>query len=347
MTSAVVEERDVVLQVETVYQSIRRFRDWRIDLRSRDQSVVFTPQKSSSQLGVIVAGSMHGKGLSQAFAALESGLATAMRALSMGDRPIPRYFTCTIEGVRLRAQHVREQTYHLRVIGELLSLEALGMPSALKEYLMSSQLDSGGLVVICGGYGSGKTTTVNAVIKARVENNGGYAMVLGAPIEYTFQGLHGTQERPGYVEQLDVSGKDLSEEVRAAMRNFPSGATSILAFPEVLGAAGVGEMLRAANRGNLVLADMHAKNIEGAITLLASMAALDGEPYGRELLGNALQAVVLQHSSLKGRTGAQGSGQLQVGMKHKVIDSTLRAGIANIHLPLPQLFAGNLSMNGG
>lgn len=320
-------------------------RDWRVNTADPMKSVVFSSKASGGQLAPLAGQSPMGVPYRPVFYALQGAIAN-YRVKAMSDPAnkgeVPRSFAVNVEGVRVRVQHVQGDTFHVRVPGDLLPMDKLGLPDGLQRLLMSDALNEGGLVVVCGGYGSGKTTTVNAIVRGRVAKLGGYALVLGNPIEYEYQGFHGVQGQPGYIEQVDLVGLDLDAEIRASMRNFPSGATSIMAYPELVGHMGVGEMLRAANRGNLVFADMHAMNIEGAILNLVSMARADNEPYARELLGNSLRLVIHQRSHVQA-----GSKRLHVAVKHLAVDKALGSAIGNTAVSLPQVFAGSLAFKGG
>lgn len=254
----------------------------------------------------------------------------------------PRSFAVIVQGVRCRVQHVQDERYHIRVSSNLLPFSRLGMPEGLKARLMSNELDSGGLVVVCGSFGSGKTSTVNAVVRARVESRGGYALMLGHPIEHDMRGFHGSLAVPGFIEQVDLVGMDLRAEIRASMRNFPAGAVSILSYPELIGFDGVGEMLRAANRGNLVFADMHALNIEASILNLVTMGEQDGENYARDLLGNSLRLVIHQRM-IAAPTASQG---LSVSFSSVAINASMRAALADRSMPLWRAITGVLASPG-
>lgn len=330
---------------------IRMHRDWRIDTTDPVLSVAFrSGGTAGSQLSPVSGESIPGRALLPAFYALAHAVDAYRRKYMMDMGRVdmsaqPRAFAVVVQGVRCRVQMVQEARYHIRVPSELLSLSHMGMPDTLRARMLSSQLDAGGLVVICGGYGSGKTSTVNAVVRERIETRGGYALVMGNPIEYQYAGFHGSTAKPGYIEQVDLVGMDLSAEIKASMRNFPAGAVSILAYPELIGSQGVGEMLRAANRGNLVFADMHALNIEASIINLVSMGQQDGESFSRELLGNSLQMVVHQKmaSVLNKKTE---KSEMKVTYESVVVNRGMKAAIVDQSIPLSRAITGVLSTTG-
>jgi Tfp pilus assembly pilus retraction ATPase PilT len=273
---------------------IRQFRDWRIDTSDPRRSVVFVPtDQEGGKVAPFSTQAPGGVNLTLPFYSVAFAIEEHRRKhLQAGDDP--RSFAIEVDGVRCRVERMEDSRFHVRVVANLLEFDQLRVPAPIGGQLLSRSLDAGGLVIICGTYGSGKTTTVNSTVRERVRRFGGLALVLGRPVEYQYAGFHGRAESPGYVEQVDLVGRNLCDEIKSAMRSFAAGAPGALAFPELTSADGAGEMLRAANRGNLVFADMHAANVEAAIINLVAMAERDGERFARELLGNALRLVVHQ-----------------------------------------------------
>jgi Tfp pilus assembly pilus retraction ATPase PilT len=327
---------------------IQLHRDWRIDTSSPDKSVVFmSGQSAGAQLSPVSGQSKAGREFLPVFYALAQSIESYRRRHMMQLGRVdaasdPRTFAVLVQGVRCRVQMVQEGRYHVRVPSELLQFSRLRMPEGLQTKLLSHELDTGGLVVVCGGYGSGKTSTVNAVVRERIDCRGGYALVMGNPIEYEYAGFHGSTAKPGYIEQVDLVGLDLDAEIKASMRNFPAGAVSILAYPELIGSSGVGEMLRAANRGNLVFADMHALNIEASIINLVSMGEQDNESYTRELLGNSLRLVI--HQKMAAMPNSDRG--VSVAYSYIAINRSMRAAIVDRSMPLSKAITSVLSLPG-
>lgn len=330
---------------QSLAQMLLLHRDWRIDAVEPDKSVVFmSAARAGAQLSPVSGDSRSGRDLLPVFYALAQAIEVHRRKLMVqagktDGSAEPRTFAIVVQGVRCRVQLVQDTRYHVRVPSELMGFSQLGMPDGLKRKLTSSDLDGGGLVVVCGGYGSGKTTTVNAIVRQRIEARGGYALVLGHPIEYEYAGFHGSNAQPGYIEQVDLVGLDMGAEVRASMRNFPAGAVSILAYPELIGSEGVGEMLRAANRGNLVFADMHALNVEASILNLVSMGEQDGEGYARDLLANSLRLII--HQKMVSMPNAtQG---MMVSYTSIMVNRSMRAAIVDRSVTLSRAITSVLS----
>lgn len=326
---------------QAVAAVIAKHRDWRIDTIDPTSSVAFASvSRRGGQIAPLSSAGKGGRLIAEAFGLLAKGISDWQkqdRAAVLGrglrrasDYDEPPSFAMTVLGVRCRVQRITSRRFHVRVTSNLIELDRTGMPRALRAKLLDSSLSEGGLVVVSGGYGSGKSSTVNAAIRARIERWGGYALAMGSPIEYEFSGFHGTQDRPGYVEQVDLVGLDLEQAIQSTMRNFPSGATSILGYPELVSHRGTAEMLRHANRGNLVFADMHALNAVGCILNLVSMAESDGEGNARQQLANSLKLII--HQSTAPDSGA--ASGMRVAFESIEVTSNMRAALIDRAIPL-------------
>lgn len=201
---------------------------------------------------------------------------------------------------RWRVQRMRADRYALRRLrDECPNLDALGLPQWVKALLLSSKMrETGGLVVIFGLTGAGKTVTFSATIAARLRQLGGYALTLEDPPEDLLEGHHGK----GYCEQIDVSELGGYENgIHAALRCFPAKDASMLGFGEVLSAEMAAQLIRLAGDGHLVLATVHAKTIPAGLERLASMAKAAGEANANELLGTSLQLAIHQRFDEAGK----------------------------------------------
>ncbi|MGM7284709.1 ATPase, T2SS/T4P/T4SS family [Pseudomonas guariconensis] len=204
------------------------------------------------------------------------------------------------DGNRWRIQRMREDRYALRCLRkDCPDLETLGLPSWVKGLLLGSKMrETGGLVLIFGLTGAGKTVTFSATIAARLRMLGGYALTLEDPPEDPLEGQHGA----GYCEQLDVSEMGGWEAaIPAALRCFPSKDSSMLGFGEVLNDYSAAHLFRLAGDGHLVLATVHAKSIATGLERVAAMARAGGEDNANDLLANSLQLAIHQRFDNAGR----------------------------------------------
>lgn len=205
------------------------------------------------------------------------------------------------DGSRWRNQRMREDRYALRRMPVACpNLDELKLPSWIKQLLLGSKLKThGGLVVIFGQTGAGKTTTLSATIAGRLALHGGYCLTLEDPPEHPLEGRHG---KSGYCEQLDVDELGGYEKaIHTALRCFPAKDSSMLGYGEVRENLTAAELVRVAVDGHLVLATMHAKSIPEGLQRLAAMAKAAGEENANALLATAIQLAVHQKFDPGGR----------------------------------------------
>lgn len=146
------------------------------------------------------------------------------------------------------------------------SLDELGLPSATLAGLHSFTLSNMGILLLTGPAGSGKTTTIYALLEHLVATQPGLSIVsLEDPVERDIAG----------VTQIEVSpfGKLTYETVlRSMLRQDPQ----ILVLGEIRDAATAALAIQAGLSGHRLISTLHAGSIGGAIVRLLDMGI---EPY--------------------------------------------------------------------
>lgn len=129
---------------------------------------------------------------------------------------------------------------------DVLILDNLGFSKKQAQVLRNLVKNPSGLFLICGPTGSGKTTTLHALIQLydHVKKN---IMTLEQPIEYRVDGIRQTEIKEGGV-------LDFAEGVRSMLRHDPD----ILLIGEIRDENTAKIALRASMTGHLVLATLHA-----------------------------------------------------------------------------------------
>jgi Tfp pilus assembly pilus retraction ATPase PilT len=178
---------------------------------------------------------------------------------------------------------------------EFITLENSGMNKRYIKELMDPRLRSGGLIIICGAPGNGKTTTCAATIDKRLRDFGGLCITIEDPVEISLQGTRGK----GTCLQIQVESQhEFPEAVRGIMRAYPTGTDSIMLIGETRDAETASEALRSSIDGRLVITTMHANSPLEALQRFANIASkiMDGTDVNNMLASSFRLAI---HQELK------------------------------------------------
>ncbi len=142
----------------------------------------------------------------------------------------------------------------LRVIPqELPTIEALGLPRVLEGLAMSKR----GLLVLVGATGSGKSTSMAALLDWRNEHSRGHIVTIEDPIEF----VHA--HKNCIVTQREV-GLD-TESWEAALKNSMRQAPDVILMGEIRDRESMDHAVAFAETGHLVLATLHANSANQAL----------------------------------------------------------------------------------
>jgi twitching motility protein PilU len=142
----------------------------------------------------------------------------------------------------------------LRTINTTIpTFESLGLPEQLKKIVMEKR----GLVLMVGGTGSGKSTSLAAMIGYRNENTKGHIITIEDPIEYVHP------HRGCIVNQREVGTDTFSWE--NALKNTLRQAPDVILIGEVRTQEGMEYAVNFAETGHLVLATLHANSSNQAL----------------------------------------------------------------------------------
>jgi twitching motility protein PilU len=163
-------------------------------------------------------------------------------------------------------------------------LDNLGLPDTLTDLIMLKR----GLVLMVGATGSGKSTTLAAMINFRNENASDHIVTIEDPIEF----LH-TNKR-SIVNQREV-GLDTKTYARA-LRGVVRAAPDVILIGEIRDRESMEAAINLSGTGHLVLATMHANNCAESLDRIINMFPreqhnqifLDLSQYLRAILGQRL-----------------------------------------------------------
>lgn len=136
---------------------------------------------------------------------------------------------------------------------EIPNADALGLPDILKQTIMAKR----GLILFVGGTGSGKSTSLAALIDYRNRNSDGHIITIEDPIEY----LH--PHRKSIVNQREV-GVD-TDSYEDALKNTLRQAPDVILIGEIRSRETMEHALAFAETGHLCLSTLHANNANQAL----------------------------------------------------------------------------------
>jgi twitching motility protein PilU len=166
--------------------------------------------------------------------------------------------------------------------GAIPGLDTLGLPEVLKESIMQKR----GLILVVGATGSGKSTSLSAMLDFRNERKSGHILTLEDPVEFIFQ------NKKSIVNQREVGTDTKAFEV--ALRNALRQAPDCILIGEVRDKQAMAAALAYSQSGHLVLATLHANNSYHAMNRIINFYPLENRPSLLLDLGAALQAVISQ-----------------------------------------------------
>jgi twitching motility protein PilT len=165
---------------------------------------------------------------------------------------------------------------------EIKPLDSLGMPSVMETFAGLKR----GLVLVTGPTGSGKSTTLAAIVDQVNRTRSGHIMTIEDPIEF----LHHHQSC--LVNQREV-GSD-THSFRAALKHVLRQDPDVILVGELRDLDTIAVALTAAETGHLVFATLHTQSAQDTITRVVDVFPADQQQQVRTQLAATLQAVVCQ-----------------------------------------------------
>jgi twitching motility protein PilU len=140
-----------------------------------------------------------------------------------------------------------------RIKADVMSLDDMGLPSILKDITMTKR----GLVLVVGATGSGKSTTLAAMIDHRNSNEAGHIITIEDPIEFVHR------HKQSIVTQREV-GSD-THSFQAALKNTLRQAPDVILIGEIRDTETMEAAITFAETGHLCLGTLHSNNANQAI----------------------------------------------------------------------------------
>jgi twitching motility protein PilT len=183
-----------------------------------------------------------------------------------------------------------------RVMSGVPDWDRLSLPPVLEKITAEQR----GLVLVTGSAGSGKTTTINAIVDHINETRAAHIITIEDPIEY----LHTDKQSIVSQREVGTDTREVSEAVRRALRQGPD----VLVVSEITDLPTLQAVLAAASTGHLVLATMPTTTTAETVTRIVDFYPPHQQKEARHALAAALKVVLierlLERADGKGRTAA-------------------------------------------
>ncbi len=169
-----------------------------------------------------------------------------------------------------------------RIVSEIPSFSALRLPKILENLAMEKR----GLILVTGMTGSGKSTTLAAMIDQRNQNSSGHIITIEDPVEF----FH---EHKGCVVTQREVGVD-TESFATAMKNSLRQRPDVILVGEIRDREVMEQALSIAETGHLCLATIHTNNSYQAIERIVNLFPEDAHNQIRLNLSMNLKGIVSQ-----------------------------------------------------
>ena len=169
-----------------------------------------------------------------------------------------------------------------RIKAEVMSLDEMGLPTILKDIAMTKR----GLVLVVGATGSGKSTSLAAMIDHRNSNEAGHIITIEDPIEFVHR------HKESIVTQREV-GFD-THSFQSALKNTLRQAPDVILIGEIRDTETMEAAIAFAETGHLCLGTLHSNNANQAIERIMNFFPIERHAQIYLQLSLNLRAIVSQ-----------------------------------------------------
>jgi twitching motility protein PilT len=165
---------------------------------------------------------------------------------------------------------------------KIMTLDQLGMPEPVRRL---AAMESG-LVLVTGPTGSGKSTTLAAIIDLINETKNYHVITIEDPIEF----VHPNKKCLVHQREIGTHATSFSEALKAAGREDPD----LILVGEMRDLETISMALSAAEKGTIVFGTLHTNNASKTVDRMISVFPASEQEGIRNVLGETLRAVVAQ-----------------------------------------------------
>ena len=146
-----------------------------------------------------------------------------------------------------------------RIQSKIPTIEELGFPEILSEMSLLKR----GLILMVGATGSGKSTTLAAIVNHRNQNSADHILTIEDPIEFSHQNIKSIVNQ----REVGVDTRSYANALKASLREAPD----VILVGEIRVRETMEAALELSNTGHLALSTLHANNAGQAIERVINM----------------------------------------------------------------------------
>jgi twitching motility protein PilT len=226
-------------------------------------------------------------------------------------------FALEVPGVgRLRANLYRDKSGvsgAFRIIpNEVMSLEELGLPNSVEALCSLNK----GLVLVTGPTGSGKSTTLAAMINHINDRREDHVITIEDPIEY----MHDSKRCLVHQRELHRHTGSSKRALRSALREDPD----IVLVGEMRDLETVEMAIETAETGHLVFGTLHTTTAASTVDRVIDIFPADRQSQIRSMLSSSLKGVVAQMLCKRKKGGRVAAFEILLG--NTAIATAIREG---------------------
>nr|WP_288465842.1 PilT/PilU family type 4a pilus ATPase [uncultured Pseudomonas sp.] len=203
------------------------------------------------------------------------------------ERELEMNLAISLNGVGRFRINIFKQRNEVSIVARNIKLDIPRFEDLkLPEVLLKTVMEKRGLVLFVGGTGSGKSTSLAALIDYRNRNSGGHIITIEDPVEYVHR------HKKSIINQREV-GVD-TRSFHAALKNTLRQAPDVILIGEIRDRETMEHALAFADTGHLAISTLHANNANQALDRIINFFPEDRRPQLLNDLGNNLKAFVSQ-----------------------------------------------------